>query len=53
MSEHIHQHTEHQEHNNDNEKLHIHSHRALIGFDKHGIQTTVIKMIQMHLFVIT
>ncbi len=43
MSEHIHQHTEHQEHNNDNEKLHIHSHRALIGFDKHGIPTIVAK----------
>lgn len=43
MSEHIHQHTEHQEHNNDNKKLHIHSHRALIGFDKHGIPTIVAK----------
>lgn len=43
MSEHIHQYTEHQEHNNDNKKLHIHSHRALIGFDKHGIPTIVAK----------
>lgn len=39
MSEHNH---EHHNHHND-EKPHIHSHRALIGFDKHGIPTIVAK----------
>ncbi len=43
MSEHTHNHTEHPEHVHDNKKTHIHSHRALIGFDKHGIPTIVAK----------
>lgn len=43
MSEHTHNHTEHPEHDHDNKKTHIHSHRALIGFDKHGIPTIVAK----------
>lgn len=30
-------------HNHENGKPHIHSHRALIGFDKHGIPTIVAK----------
>lgn len=38
MSEHNHNH-----HRHDNKKTHIHSHRALIGFDKHGIPTVVAK----------
>ncbi len=43
MSEYTHHHTEHPEHDHDNKKTHIHSHRALIGFDKHGIPTIVAK----------
>lgn len=37
MSEHIHNHG----HSHSDEKPHIHSHRALIGFDKNGIPTIV------------
>lgn len=40
MGEHKHHHTEP---SNENQKTHIHSHRALIGFDKHGIPTIVVK----------
>ncbi len=40
MSEHEHHHGEH---SNEGGKSHIHSHRALIGFDKHGIPTVVAK----------
>mgnify|MGYP000846358646 FL=1 len=40
MGEHNHHHTEP---SNENQKPHIHSHRALIGFDKHGIPTIVAK----------
>lgn len=43
MSEYTHHHTEHPEHDHDNKKPYIHSHRALIGFDKHGIPTIVAK----------
>ena len=43
MSEYTHHHTEHPEHDHDNKKTYIHSHRALIGFDKHGIPTIVAK----------
>lgn len=38
MSEH-----KHHEHNEEHSPAHIHSHRALIGFDKHGIPTVVAK----------
>lgn len=38
MSEH-----KHHEHNGEHSPAHIHSHRALIGFDKHGIPTVVAK----------
>ncbi|MDE7365503.1 MAG: anaerobic carbon-monoxide dehydrogenase catalytic subunit [Ruminococcus sp.] len=41
MSEHTHNHNHGHSHND--EKSHIHSHRALIGFDKHGIPTIVAK----------
>lgn len=41
MSEHTHNHNHGHSHND--EKPHIHSHRALIGFDKHGIPTIVAK----------
>lgn len=40
MGEHKHHYTEP---SNENQKTHIHSHRALIGFDKHGIPTIVAK----------
>lgn len=40
MSEHEHHHGEH---SHEGGKPHIHSHRALIGFDKHGIPTVVAK----------
>lgn len=42
MSKHSH-HPEHAEHTYDDKKTHIHSHRSLIGFDKHGIPTIVAK----------
>lgn len=41
MSEHTHNHSH--GHSHSDEKTHIHSHRALIGFDKHGIPTIVAK----------
>lgn len=41
MSEHTHNHSH--GHSHSDEKPHIHSHRALIGFDKHGIPTIVAK----------
>ncbi len=41
MSEHTHNHNH--EHSHNHEKPHIHSHRALIGFDEHGIPTIVAK----------
>lgn len=41
MSEHTHKHSHGHSHNDG--KTHIHSHRALIGFDKHGILTIVAK----------
>lgn len=40
MSEHEHHHGDH---SHEGGKPHIHSHRALIGFDKHGIPTVVAK----------
>lgn len=43
MEKHSHHHTEHAEHAHNDKKPHIHSHRALIGFDKHGIPTIVAK----------
>lgn len=42
-NEHSHNHEHHHEHSHENGKPHIHSHRALIGFDKHGIPTIVAK----------
>lgn len=42
-NEHSHSHEHHHEHSHENGKPHIHSHRALIGFDKHGIPTIVAK----------
>ena len=42
-NEHSHSHEHHNEHSHENGKPHIHSHRALIGFDKHGIPTIVAK----------
>ncbi len=42
-NEHSHEHEHHHEHSHENGKPHIHSHRALIGFDKHGIPTIVAK----------
>lgn len=41
MSEHTHNHNH--GHSHSDEKPHIHSHRSLIGFDKHGIPTIVAK----------
>ncbi|MDE6679460.1 MAG: anaerobic carbon-monoxide dehydrogenase catalytic subunit [Ruminococcus sp.] len=41
MSENTHNHNH--EHSHNHEKPHIHSHRALIGFDEHGIPTIVAK----------
>ena len=40
MSKHTHEHEHEHEHNS---PAHIHSHRALIGFDKHGIPAVVAK----------
>lgn len=40
MSKHTHEHEHEHEHNS---PAHIHSHRALIGFDKHGIPTVIAK----------
>lgn len=37
------EHSHNHEHSHENGKPHIHSHRALIGFDKHGIPTIVAK----------
>lgn len=37
------EHSHNHEHSHENRKPHIHSHRALIGFDKHGIPTIVAK----------
>ena len=42
-NEHSHSHEHNHEHSHENGKPHIHSHRALIGFDKHGIPTIVAK----------
>ena len=43
MSEHIHNHKQEHTHSHNGSPANIHSHRALIGFDEHGIPTVVAK----------